>query len=65
MAATKLEWVQISRDLWRTAGSRFDIIKVRPDHWCAVDAVTGLVLHRAPTRERCEQWCARQAEASK
>lgn len=55
-----LAFVQLSRDLWRSVGSRFDLIRA-PGYWVAIDGNTGRTA-RAPTRVACARWCERVAE---
>lgn len=57
-----LAWVQVSRDLWRSVGSRFDLIDSRRGYWVAIDGDTGTTF-RSLWRERCAQWCAERVKA--
>ena len=51
-----LEWERISRDVWRAAGSRFEVHDTRLGYFVAYDADAGRTF-RSPYRFVCEAWC--------
>lgn len=52
----------VSRDLWRSADSRFDVIDTHLGYYVAFDADAGRVF-RSKSWHECAEWCRKRAGA--